>query len=167
MEYISSDTNVWLDFSTISKIELPFRFPCVYVMYHEALRKEFITPPGLVNRLKELGIQEIELTEEEFFFAVEVASKYVKLSGYDRVALAIAKFRQIPLLTGDNALRKAAQREKVQVIGTIGLLDRLFKGGYIEKMEYKECLEQLLIHKERRLPEEELKARLRQVSIFI
>ena len=112
------------------------------------------------DRLKELGIQVVELTEAEFFYAIELAKYYVKLSAYDRIALSIAKFRQIPLLTGDNALRKAAQREEVQVIGTIGLLDKLFEGGYIEKMEYKECLEQFLLHKKRRLPEEELKKRL-------
>lgn len=27
MEYISSDTNVWIDFSVVNELELPFRLP--------------------------------------------------------------------------------------------------------------------------------------------
>ena len=32
MEYISSDTNVWLDFVEIEKLNLPFQLPYVYLM---------------------------------------------------------------------------------------------------------------------------------------
>jgi hypothetical protein len=31
MEYISSDTNVWLDFMMIEQLELPFRLPYIYL----------------------------------------------------------------------------------------------------------------------------------------
>ena len=84
----------------------------------------------------------------------------MKLSGYDRTALAVAKYRKIPLLTGDNPLRKAAEKEGVEVFGTIGLLDKLYEGDYINKLEYQFCLESFLEHKERRLPEEELQKRI-------
>lgn len=87
MKYISSDTNIWLDFETISRTDLPF-------------------------------------------------------------------------LTGDNALRKAAIKEGVEVIGSIGILDKLYEDNHINTLEYKYCLEQLLEHKERRLPEEEMIKRL-------
>lgn len=49
------------------------------------------------------------------------------------LALAIAKCRRIILLTGDWALRKAAKEEGVSVMGTIGILDRLYDGAYIWK----------------------------------
>ena len=42
MNYISSDTNIWLDFDAISGVALPFRMPCTYIMYQEALRKEAV-----------------------------------------------------------------------------------------------------------------------------
>jgi hypothetical protein len=29
--FISSDTNVWIDFEAIDAIELPFRLPCTYL----------------------------------------------------------------------------------------------------------------------------------------
>lgn len=160
MEYISSDTNIWLDFNAISRTDLPFRLPCTYIMYKEALRKEIIGPPELLDDLQKRGLVGVNLTIEEFFYADELSKKYVKLSGYDRTALAVAKIRNIPLLTGDNPLRKAAEKENVEVFGTIGLLDKLYDGDYINKLEYQFCLESLVEHKERRLPEEELKKRI-------
>lgn len=160
MKYISSDTNIWLDFNTISRIDLPFRLPCTYIMYKEALRKEIISPSELLDGLQKRGLIGVDLTIEEFFYADELSKKYVKLSGYDRTALAVAKFRNIPLLTGDNPLRRAAEKEGVEVFGTIGLLDKLYDGDYINKLEYQFCLENLLEHKERRLPAEELQKRI-------
>lgn len=160
MKYISSDTNIWIDFNTISRTDLPFRLPCTYIMYKEALRKEIINPPELLTDLQKSGLIGVDLTIEEFFYADELSKKYVKLSGYDRTALAVAKYRKIPLLTGDNPLRKAAEKEGVEVFGTIGLLDKLYEGDYINKLEYQFCLESLLEHKERRLPEEELQKRI-------
>ena len=160
MKYISSDTNIWIDFNTISRTDLPFRLPCTYIMYKEALRKEIINPPELLTDLQKRGLIGVDLTIEEFFYADELSKKYVKLSGYDRTALAVAKFRNIPLLTGDNPLRKAAEKEGVEVFGTIGLLDKLYDGDYINKLEYQFCLESLLEHKERRLPTEELQKRI-------
>lgn len=160
MKYISSDTNIWIDFNTISRTDLPFRLPCTYIMYKEALRKEIINPPELLTDLQKRGLIGVDLTIEEFFYADELSKKYVKLSGYDRTDLAVAKYRKIPLLTGDNPLRKAAEKEGVEVFGTIGLLDKLYEGDYINKLEYQFCLESLLEHKERRLPEEELQKRI-------
>lgn len=160
MEYISSDTNIWLDFNSINRVEIPFRMPCTYIMYKEALRSEIVSPPELLSDLKERGLLGVELTTEEFYYALEDLGKYVKLSGYDKTALAIAKFRKIPLLTGDNALRKAAQKEDVQVFGTIGLLDRLYYEKFITQDEYKFCLKSFLQHPERRLPEDEIQNRI-------
>lgn len=148
MKYISSDTNIWPDFEAISRTDLPFRLPCTYIMYREALEEEVISPPNLLEELIKKGLEAVELTTEEFFYAAECVTKYVKISKYDSTALAIAKHRGILLLTGDNALRKAAIKEGVEVIGSIGILDRLYEENYINTLEYKYCLEQLLEHME-------------------
>ena len=165
MEYISSDTNIWTDFETINRLDYPFKLPYTYLMNNEAVNDELISPEGLGKRLVELGLQEIELTEEEFFLASEYVSKYAKPSTYDCVALAIAKNRNIVLLTGDKALRKAAKTEGVQVIGTIGILDKLYNESYVTKDEYKECLEELKRNNggKIRLPEKELEKRIEEV----
>ena len=165
MEYISSDTNVWLDFVTIDRLEYPFLLPYTYLMNDDAVQDELLAPPGLGEKLKRLGLQETELLEEEFFLAEEYMSRFKKPSVYDCIALAIAKNRKIVLLTGDGPLRKAAQAEGVQVMGTIGVLDQLYERKLIENREYTRCLEELLHYNggKVRLPEKELKARLDKV----
>ena len=164
MEYISSDTNIWLDYNTIGRIDLPFRMPYTYIMFEEALRKEILSPPGLLKKLEALGLKGVEIKTEEFYYALELSNHYTKLSGYDRIALAIARQRNIPLLTGDQPLREAAKSEGVRVFGTIGLLDALFDGGHINRNEYLFCLESFLQHKERRLPTEEIQRRISDLT---
>ena len=162
MKYISSDTNVWLDFATINRLEIPFKLPYTYVMNEDAIEDELLSPKELRENLVRLGLQAVELSEEEFYLAEEYTAKYAKPSLYDCVALAIAKVRGITLMTGDGPLRKAAAQEGVEVIGTIGVLDQLYEGTHIEKEEYVYCLKALLDNNGQkvRLPEKELQKRL-------
>lgn len=162
MKYISSDTNVWLDFATINRLEIPFKLPYTYIMNEDAIEDELLSPKELRENLVRLGLQAVELSEEEFYLAEEYTAKYAKPSLYDCVALAIAKVRGITLMTGDGPLRKAAAQEGVEVIGTIGVLDQLYEGTYIEKEEYVYCLKALLDNNGQkvRLPEKELQKRL-------
>lgn len=138
--------------------------PYTYLIYYETLREEIIDPPELINELTSLGIEATEITIEEFLHAEKFGSKYKALSKYDKIALAIAKERCIPLLTGDFALRKAAKAEGVEVLGTIGILDQLYDGKYIKKSEYKKCLENLRDAQSRRLPVEEINSRLQSLA---
>ncbi len=162
MEYISSDTNVWIDFELIGKLELPFKLPYIYLMNNDAVHDELLSPPNLGERLVTLGLVETELTEEEFFLAEEYMVRFSKPSVYDCVALAIAKCRDIVLLTGDGPLRKAAKEEGVKVKGTIGILDQLYEENYIDAMEYLQCLKTLQKYNggRVRLPEKELEKRI-------
>lgn len=164
MEYISSDTNVWLDFVIIDCLEYPFRLPYIYLMNNDAIEDELLSPEGLGQRLKSLGLQATELSEDEFFLAAQYISAHVKLSKYDSIALAIAKTRGITLLTGDGPLRKVAKAESVKVMGTIGVLDKLYEQEKLGLDEYTSCLETLLKHNggKVRLPEEELLKRLKR-----
>lgn len=166
MEYISSDTNVWLDFVTIDRLEYPFRLPYTYLMNNDAIENELLSPKGLGEKLKTLGLLETELTEEEFFLAEEYTRKYSKPSLYDCVALAIAKTRGIILLTGDGPLRKAAKSEGVQVMGTIGVLDQLKDQGLIKREEYIDSMKALLEQNggKVRLPESELRERIENAT---
>ena len=162
MKYISSDTNIWIDFVTINCLELPFKLPYIYLMDQDAIEDEIRKPPGLSEKLIQLGLQKTQLSEEEFFLAEELVERYVKPSRYDCIALAIAKARGITLLTGDGPLRRAAALEGVNVIGTIGILDQLLDGQYVDPVTYKNCISSLLEHNRGkiRLPENELRKRL-------
>ena len=163
MEYICSDTNVWLDFSAVGRTHLPFRLPYTYIMNSDAIEDEVLSPEGLGRELVELGLQPVDITIEEFLYAEDLGRMYKQLSRYDRIALAIAKKRSIILLTGDKALRKAALTEGVSLMGTIGLLDQLWTEGRIEQEEYQGCLKAWLDQQTygRRLPKNELLERLR------
>lgn len=166
MEFISSDTNVWIDFRVISRLSLPFLLPYTYIMYTESITSELLTPVGFQNELTAAGLVGVDITIEEFMLAEAWGNIYPKLSTQDRIALAIAKEREIILLTGDRALRKAAAREGVAVLGTIGVLDQLYEGRHISQAEYEYCLSELLKHNggEIRLPSSELKARLESLK---
>ncbi len=161
-EYISSDTNVWIDFDAIGFIELPFRLPCTYVMWADAVEDEVRSPVGLKGRLLESGLLAVKITTEEFYLADDYGDRYPALSTYDAVALAIAKCRGITLMTGDMRLRRAAAQEGASVIGTIGVLDRLLSDGLVDVEEYRTAIGRLyevnggIV----RLPEAELKTRL-------
>lgn len=161
MEYISSDTNIWIDFVTIDRLELPFKLPYIYLMNQDAIEDEIRKPPGLGEKLIQLGLQTTQLSEKEFFLAEELVDKYTKPSLYDCIALAIAKVRGITLLTGDGSLRKAAALEGVHVIGTMGILDQLLEGQYIDLETYENCIVSLLKYngEKVRLPENELRKR--------
>lgn len=163
MEYISSDTNVWIDFHSIEMLDLPFRLPCTFIMYEGTIRNELIKPEGLGEKLVSKGLVGVDITTEEFILAEELNSAYAKPSVHDCVALAIAKSRGLTLMTGDGALRKAAEKEGVTVIGTIGVLDRLREDGYLQKEEYVECFKRLddLNGGVVRLPADAIKERMR------
>jgi len=162
MEYVSSDTSVWIDFSIIGCTELPFRLPYTYIMNNDAIEDELMSPSGLGEELKKNGLVSVELTFEEFTLAEAFGQRYPRLSIYDRIALSIAKERRIVLLTGDGALRKSASNEGVSVLGTLGILDQLFDGHYISKDEYEECLHELERNNGNkvRLPKSEITTRL-------
>ena len=95
-----------------------------------------------------------------------IRGKYKRLSYYDRQALAIAKKRGIPLLIGDMALRKAAKEEGVSLLGSIGILDRLWAQGFVSKEEYAQCLEMYyeMARGVVRLPKQEFKKRIDKLS---
>ncbi len=164
MEYISSDTSVWIDFTVISRTALPFYLPYTYIMNRDAMEDELLSPKGLRNQLLECGLISVEISLEEFTLAEAFGLRYLRLSTYDRIALAIAKIRNITLLTGDGDLRKVAASERVEVIGTLGILDKLLSGEFIQADEYKYCLVELLKHNglEVRLPKSELTLRLQK-----
>lgn len=165
MKFISSDTNIWIDFELIGQLEMPFRLPYRYLMNIDAVEDELLSPPNMGKRLVELGLEAVELSAEEFFLAEEYMTRFSKPSRYDCVALAIAKCRGIILMTGDGPLRKAVEKEGVTVIGTIGVLDQLYRNKYITENVYLDCLKRLKLYNggKVRLPGKELDKRIEAI----
>ncbi len=162
MPYISSDTNIWIDFAQINRLEMPFGLENTYCMSRDAIDDELISPPGVGERLLRLGLRSLEMDEAEFTLVIDYGSRYPRLSFYDRLALAIAKNRDYILLSGDSALRKAAAKEQVSVRGTLWIFDQLLETGKITKIEYLEAMKDLLEDPTGRirLPKEEIRQRM-------
>lgn len=91
MEFVSSDTNVWVDFQVIARLKLPFLLPYTYIMYTESIDSELLSPLGFRENLLEAGLVGVDITIEEFSLADSWGNTYPKLSIQDRIALAIAK----------------------------------------------------------------------------
>ena len=161
---ISSDTNIWIDFQQIHALELPFSLPHKFYMSSDALDEEVLSPPGIGQRLESFGLLRVEITTEELDYAVTVKETERKLSAYDCLALAIAKKSGYILLTGERRLRARAEKEGVEVHGTIWLVDELKKYQIIERDRYRNILTDLLRMSEEnrgiRLPERELRKRI-------
>jgi len=49
MEYISSDTNVWIDFFVIGRTEIPFYLPYTFVMNCDAIDDELLCSAFLIT----------------------------------------------------------------------------------------------------------------------
>lgn len=86
----------------------------------------------------------------------------LKIPLNDTVALVIAKVREIRLLTGGWSLQKDAVKEDAEIIGTLGIFDRLYQEHLIELNEYFCCIKELLRYNggKVRLPEAELRQRI-------
>lgn len=159
-QILSSDTNIWIDFATIDALALPFKLPKTFIMFEEAIRTEMVSPAGPV--LQRLGLIPVEITDEEFFLAQDLLQRYARLSPWDCIALAIAKERQIEILTGDKRLRAAASEEGVTPHGSLWILDELLKELLVSRQQYEELILRLLNDKtgKIRLPKQELERRL-------
>ena len=169
MKYICSDTNIWLDFNEIHKLDTPFLLPETFIMYEGSIQEELLYPEDLAEQLLEKGLLPTDITTEEFFFAEQILVSRPKLSRHDAIALAIAKHRNIPLVTGDRRLRAEAERQDVPCMGTIGILDRLSELELLTLHEQYACWKQLHAANGKvvRLPKQELESRIAKLEALL
>ena len=157
--YISSDTNIWLDFEAIGHVEHPFLLDNKYflsdVTYHDEIQfSETIQRIVESDRIHITPVPVKELQQ-----AAEFSENYPMISFYDAIALSIAKNRGWILLSGDGNLRKVAEKESVECHGTLWIYSLLKREHKISDRDYREALEGLLDaveNKSRRLPINEI-----------
>lgn len=154
-----TDTNVWIDLYRGGLIEKAFEMP-FELAAPDVIIAELQTPNG--DSLVLLGLQIRELSGPLVLKVLDLAEHYVRPSREDLFALVLAKECDATLLTGDGNLRDAAHKERIEVHGTIWLLDKMLEHGIIDKMERASALK-LMIKSGSRLPCEEVKARIRDI----
>ena len=144
MQLICSDTNIWIDFQNLNRIDWPFLLDYTYIMSRLALDDEVLTPIDQAPRLLQKGLLAVDLSDDELDLYMSLAGKYRRLSTYDAIALSIAKSRSIVLLTGDKALRNAAEAEHVIAHGLLWLTDQLIDQQLISPEDHRICMQSLL-----------------------
>lgn len=142
--FISSDTNVWIDFHEIGHLDHPFRLNFEYYISRDTFQDEFLKSELMRNDLMNFGLHLADVTDDEFVEAVVFQERYQALSIYDTFALAIAKTRKWMLLTGDMPLRRAADMEGVEVHGAIWIYDQLKAQGKMTEDEYDDVISELI-----------------------
>ncbi|QQC63808.1 PIN domain-containing protein [Paraburkholderia ginsengisoli] len=151
-----SDTNIWIDFHHAELLQelfqLPFSLCCTDFVALE------MDSPELAP-LVDLGLVIESLSSNEVQQLQGLTQQHKNPSLADMSCYFLARERQLPLLTGDGALRALAQREKVQVHGVLWLLDRMVEHNVIAAARAALALRTML-EKNARFPERECQLRL-------
>lgn len=148
MQLLISDANILIDIEEgkiVDKIfSLPYQFITPDILYYEELEDQH-------SHLIEQGLLLASLTPESVDHLQTIIINHAKPSRYDCMALVLAQQEECPLLTGDKDLRLSAEVERVEVKGTIWLVEQLVTEGIITIDNARESY-QLMEACDRRLP---------------
>lgn len=138
MPLLISDANILIDMEAGGLLGLMFQLP------HEFGVPDLLFDDELADQhahLPDMGLRVMPLDEAVIRRTGELAARYRRPSRYDLMALALAESMQCPLLTGDEALRKAAEAETqaqgrpqqptIEVRGTLWLVEELVRNGLL------------------------------------
>ena len=147
-QLLISDANILIDMEEggllVEMFQLPYQFATPDILFFEELEEEHA-------HLPDLGLELKEISPDSMMYAMQLTSTYTKASRNDCFALALAKQVQCPLLTGDKALRIAAEREAMIAKGTIWLVKQLVVHQQINTEQARSAFEQMR-NNGRRLP---------------
>lgn len=116
MLLLISDANILMDVEVGDLVapmfSLGYEFAVPNVLYYEELEDQHA-------HLLDMGLQVRTLTDKGVGRVQSLSQTYSRPGRNDLFALALAESEQCPLLTGDAALRSAAEPENVVVMGTV------------------------------------------------
>ncbi|MBC8212870.1 MAG: DUF3368 domain-containing protein [Gammaproteobacteria bacterium] len=132
MRVLISDANVIIDMEdcglTQVMFSLPYQFSVPDILYFDELEDGH---PNLLDQ----GLNILELSQNTLVHSMDLNRRYKQPGRYDCLALAAALQEACTLLTGDKSLRNAARKEKVEVKGTIWLVEEMFNHRLIDKQQ--------------------------------
>ncbi len=128
MRLLISDANILMDVEVGDLVapmfSLGYQFAVPDVLYYEELE-------GQHAHLLDMGLQIRTLSGKSVERVQMLSQTYVKPGRNDLFALALAEFEKCPLLTGDAALRQAAEAKRVEVKGTVWLISEIVREQHI------------------------------------
>lgn len=162
MQVLISDANILIDMEVGALLDrmfqLPYQFKTPDVLFEEELKASH---PHLLT----LGLQLGELNSESMNTVFELNEKYGGPSIHDCFALALAKQEKCPLLTGDQALRNAANKEAVVVMGTLWVVEQMVVHTILTKEEALQAYEAMKVNGSR-LPWDIARKRIEDMISF-
>lgn len=159
MRLVVTDANIVIDLAAGGLLEDMFRLSTVEfcvpdVLYVEELAENFGSLPGL-------GLKVLPLSSEGVGYVEELRQSFKGPSTNDLFALALAQTLSCALLSGDGALRELAQKENVEIHGTIWLIEVLLE-AQIVSIQVVEAAYEAMRRDGSRLPWEETRAQIRR-----
>lgn len=161
MLLLISDANILIDLEDGGIIALLFLLPWKIstpdVLFAEEMEEQHPGLPALGLALGELG-------EEAMGHVQRLSQTYPGPSRYDCMALALALALQeaCPLLSGDRALRQAADQEGVEVHGTVWTVEQMLIHGLLDADAARQAFNAMR-RTARRLPWVEAEAMIKRI----
>jgi len=160
VQLLISDANILIDLEEGQLIQLMFQLPYKFsipdILFEEEMAEEHGYLPGL-------GLKCEDMSGEVMLSAEVLIQKYTNPSRHDCFALALAKDKGCPLLTGDKALRKAAETEAVMVNGTLWVVEQMIHQLLITVDQAREAYQRMK-DSARRLPWALAESRLKEIE---
>ena len=160
LAYIS-DANILIDVEVgglmASMFSLGYQFAVPDVLYFEELAEQHA-------HWQDMGLKIKSLSAEGVARVQALSQKYKRPSRNDLFALALAEHEQCPLLTGDAALRSAAEAEHIEVKGTIWLVSEMVRQQCITVAVARAAYKKMQEHG-RRLPWELTENSLKNLEV--
>ena len=124
MLLLISDANILMDVEVGDLVapmfSLGYQFAVPDVLYYEELEDQHAHLLDMGLHIRTLSAKSVERVQS-------LAQTYVKPGRNDLFALALAEAEKCTLLTGDAALRQAAQAEQIEVKGTVWLIGEMVR----------------------------------------
>lgn len=158
MKKLILDTSVCIDLYNGELLKTVLQLPYHFVL-PDVIVAELNEPGG--DLLIQLGYNEEGISGNETQDILVLRNHYPAPSFNDLLGLVLAKRNSCTLLTGDNALRKAAKEEGVTTHGLLWLLDELCKNAILTGPQAANALEKIIAEGSW-LPKKECEERLKR-----
>ncbi len=162
MLVLVSDTSVLIDLERGWFLEPVFSLPFEFAVPDLLFERELRDHGGSALIDMGLRVEELDSTTATLAFDYRRARRHLSLP--NTFALALSKANAWALLSGDAALRDLAREEKVECHGVLWLIDRLHEHQVLDQATLAHGLRHIAEHPRCRLPQAEIRARLRAYS---
>ena len=158
---IITDTNIISDLNNAKVLDKFIKLDNVYIS--DMIKNDEINyKTGNLDIIKRFKV--IESTSEQLLEISELSKKEKKLSQYDLINYIIAKDNNYILATGDDHLKKYAEKNNVAVIRTLKIIELMSEKNKITVEDETNAYELLLENKNTRIPKEAIIDKLNKMQ---